>query len=202
MELFENREEKQSEKQREKNNEPDLIWDERIARHLEFWENKKREMEKQRERQIQRKKKHIEEMREQRERQLREQELDQAIPQLQDEADKLRKEIDVLESTHAQKRTSFDKAMQKIQNTQDGLQEYLETEEGRAIIAEMQECAAQPEKCSDRAQKLNHIFEILSHMESDLCQLSDELHQLKVSAAERKARLDDVLKTINNKANN
>ena len=112
---------------------------------------------------------------------------------------KLCKKVDALESIRAKKLTSFDKIMQEMQTTQDELQEYLNTEEGGAVMDELQEYAIHPEKRSQKAQKLDNTFTILSRKEAHLFQLSGELRQLEIGVTEQRAQLDNVLETINGK---
>ena len=82
---------------------------------------------------------------------------------------------------------------------QDNLQEYLKSDEGAAIMSELQDNMIHPDRLSTKAQELDGQFTILARKEEHLFALRGELRALTEGVSEARAQLERVVETINSR---
>ena len=107
--------------------------------------------------------------------------------------------IDAYEGQRAKKLVNFDNGTKETQKLQDELQAYLNTDEGAAVLQELEDHMIHPDKRSIKAQELDSRFTLLARKEDHLFTLRGELSALTHAVSEENAQLEQVLETINGK---
>lgn len=112
---------------------------------------------------------------------------------------KLCRRVDELEGRRTKKLVKFDEGIHNVQILQDKLQEYLKSDEGAAVMDELQENQIHPEKLSAQAQELDAKFTTLSRQTTHLLILRGELRTFAEGISESRAQLEHVMEAINSK---
>ena len=112
---------------------------------------------------------------------------------------KLCRRVDALEGMRTKKLVNFDEGTNDVQLMQDNLQEYLKSDEGAAIMSELQDNMIHPDRLSTKAQELDGQFTILARKEEHLFALRGELRALTEGVSEARAQLERVVETINSR---